>query len=228
MHVPNGFLDVPTSVATGVVAAAGVALALRGARRELDDRTTPMAGLTATFVFAAQMINFPVAGGTSGHLLGGALAAVLVGPWTATLCVTVVLLVQALVFADGGLTALGTNITLIALVGVWVGWGVFAMARAVLPSRGGSVPVAAAVGALVSVPAAAAVFAGLFLVGGTAPVDAGGLFAAMIGWHLVIGIGEAVITGLVVSAVMGVRPDLVRGAEHLPRGGADVEAVVVR
>ena len=135
---------------------------------------------------------------------------------------------QALVFADGGLTALGTNITLMALVGVWVGWGVFAMARAVLPSRGGSVPVAAAVGALVSVPAAAAVFAGLFLVGGTAPVDAGGLFAAMIGWHLVIGIGEAVITGLVVSAVMGVRPDLVRGAEHLPRGGADVEAVAVR
>ena len=87
---------------------------------------------------------------------------------------------------------------------------------------------AAAVGALVSVPAAAAVFAGLFLVGGTAPVDAGGLFAAMIGWHLVIGIGEAVITGLVVSAVMGVRPDLVRGTEHLPRGGADVEAVAVR
>lgn len=228
MHVPDAFLDAPTSVATGAVAVAGVALSLRRSRGDLDDRVAPLAGLVATFVFAAQMINFPVAGGTSGHLLGGALAAVLVGPWTATLCVTVVLLVQALVFADGGLTALGTNITLMALVGVWVGWGVFAMARAVLPSRGGSVPVAAAVGALVSVPAAAAVFAGLFLVGGTAPVDAGGLFAAMIGWHLVIGIGEAVITGLVVSAVMGVRPDLVRGAEHLPRGSADVEAVVAR
>ena len=146
-------------------------MSLRRSRGDLDDRVAPLAGLVATFVFAAQMINFPVAGGTSGHLLGGALAAVLVGPWTATLCVTVVLLVQALVFADGGLTALGTNITLMALVGVWVGWGVFAMARAVLPSRGGSVPVAAAVGALVSVPAAAAVFAGLFLVGGTAPVS---------------------------------------------------------
>lgn len=80
MHVPDGFLDAPTSVATGVVAVAGVALALRGARKELDDRTAPLAGLVATFIFAAQMINFPVAGGASGHLLGGVLAAVLVGP----------------------------------------------------------------------------------------------------------------------------------------------------
>ena len=98
-----------------------------------------LAGLVATFVFAAQMLNFPVAGGTSGHLLGGALAAVLVGPWTATLCITVVLLVQALVFADGGLTALGTNITLMALVGVWVGWGVFLLARRLLPTRPASI-----------------------------------------------------------------------------------------
>ncbi|HOV01636.1 MAG TPA: energy-coupling factor ABC transporter permease, partial [Dermatophilaceae bacterium] len=93
MHVPDGFLDLPTSLATAAVAASAVALSLRGARRELDDRAAPLAGLVATFVFAAQMINFPVAAGTSGHLIGGALAAVLVGPWTATLCLTVVLLV---------------------------------------------------------------------------------------------------------------------------------------
>ena len=111
------------------MAAAGVAVALRGARRELDDRTAPMAGLVATFVFAGQMMNFPVGAGTSGHLLGGALAAVLVGPWTAVLCISVVLLVQALLIADGGITALGTNITLMALVGVAVGWGVFALVR---------------------------------------------------------------------------------------------------
>ena len=116
MHVPDGFLNLGTSAATGVVATAAVALALRGARRELDDRTAPLAGLVATFVFAAQMVNFPIAAGTSGHLLGGALAAVLVGPYTATLCITVVLLVQALLFADGGLTALGTNVTLMAVV----------------------------------------------------------------------------------------------------------------
>ena len=104
MHVPDGFLDAPTSVATGVVAAAAVACSLRGARRELDDRTAPAAGLVATFVFAAQMINFPVGAGTSGHLMGGALAAVLVGPWTAVLCLSVVLVVQALLMADGGVT----------------------------------------------------------------------------------------------------------------------------
>ena len=112
MHVPDGFLDAPTSVATAVVAAGGVALALRRARTELDDRTAPLAGLVAVFVFAAQMLNFPVGAGTSGHLLGGTLAAVLVGPWTATLCLTVVLAVQSLLFADGGITALGTNVIL--------------------------------------------------------------------------------------------------------------------
>lgn len=220
MHVPDGFLDAPTSVATAAVAVGGVALALRRSRGDLDDRVAPLAGLVATFVFAAQMINFPVAGGTSGHLLGGALAAVLVGPWTATLCVTVVLLVQALVFADGGLTALGTNVTLMAIVGVWVGWVLFALARGVLPSRPASVPAAAAVGAFVSVPAVAAVFAGLFVVGGTAPVDAGALLTAMLSWHLLIGIGETVITFLVVSAVVSVRPDLVHGARGLSPASA--------
>src|SRR5215216_3959010 len=100
MHVPDGFLDAPTSLVTGAVAAAAVGVALRGARRELDDRTAPLAGLVATFVFATQMLNFPVGAGTSGHLLGGALAAILVGPHTATLVITVVLVVQALLFGD--------------------------------------------------------------------------------------------------------------------------------
>src|SRR5215218_3875388 len=118
MHVPDGFLDAPTSVATGAVAAAGIAVALRGARRELDDRTAPLAGLVATFIFATQMLNFPVASGTSGHLLGGALAAVLVGPFTAVLCMSVVFLVQCLLFADGGITALGTNVVLMGLTTV--------------------------------------------------------------------------------------------------------------
>ena len=215
MHVPDGFLDAPTSIATGVVAAAGVAIALRGARRELDDRTAPMAGLVATFVFAGQMMNFPVGAGTSGHLLGGALAAVLVGPATAVLCISVVLLVQALLMADGGITALGTNITLMALAGVLAGWAVFVALRAVLPKRLAVVAPAAAVAALVSVPVAATVFSMLFAVGGTAPVDAGTLLATMVGWHTVIGVGEAVITGLVVGSVVAVRPDLVHGAAPL-------------
>jgi cobalt/nickel transport system permease protein len=212
MHVPDGFLDAPTSVATGVVAIAGVGLALRGARRELDDRTAPMAGLVATFVFAGQMINFPVAGGTSGHLLGGALAAVLVGPYTGALCISVVLLVQALLMADGGITALGTNITLMALVGAGTGWLVFAAVRRVLPSR---LSMVAGLAALVTVPVAALAFTALFAVGGTAPIPMSTVLTTMLGWHTVIGIGEAVITMLVVGTVVATRPDLVHGARPL-------------
>ena len=106
MHVPDGFLDAQTSIGTAVLAAGVVAVSLRKARGELDDRTAPLAGLVAVFIFAGQMLNFPVGAGTSGHLLGGALAAVLVGPWVATLCLTVVLIVQALLFADGTLLEL--------------------------------------------------------------------------------------------------------------------------
>ena len=217
MHVPDGFLDVPTSIATGVVAAAGISLALRKARHELDDRTAPMAGLVAAFVFAGQMMNFPVAAGTSGHLLGGALAAVLVGPWTAVLCIGVVLLVQALFMADGGITALGTNVTLMALVAVAVGWLAFRGLQAVLPTRLSLVAPLAAVAGLLSVPAVAATFTALFAAGGTAPVDLGTVLAAMVSWHVVIGIGEAAITGLVVGSVVAVRPDLVYGARAATR-----------
>lgn len=212
MHVPDGFLDVVTSISTGVVAVVGVGLALRGARRELDERTAPLAGLVAAFVFATQMVNFPVGAGTSGHLLGGALAAALVGPWTGVLVITVVLFVQALLFADGGLTALGTNVTLMGLVGVGVGWLVLVLVRRLLPQRLASVPIAAALGALVSVPAAALVFTGLFAVGGVADIPVGTVATAMVGWHSLIGIGEAVITGLVVSSVVATRPDLVYAA----------------
>jgi cobalt/nickel transport system permease protein len=215
MHVPDGFLDGPTSLATAGVATIAVAAALRGARRELDDRTAPLAGLVAVFVFAAQMINFPVGAGTSGHLMGGVLAAVLVGPWTATLALTVVLMVQALAFADGGITALGTNVTLIAVVAVWVGYGVFRLIQRLAPRSRRFLPVAAAIGALVSVPAAALAFTGLWAVGGAAPIDLGLLATTMVGWHTVIGIGEAVITFLAVSAVVAARPDIVHAARHL-------------
>ncbi|WP_182874113.1 energy-coupling factor ABC transporter permease [Microbispora sp. H10670] len=212
MHVPDGFFDVPVSVGAGVFAAAGVAVCLRGARRELDDRTAPMAGLVAAFVFAAQMLNFPVAAGTSGHLLGGALAAILVGPYTAVLCVAVVLLVQGFFFADGGLTALGVNITLMAIVTSVVGWAVFRLVTRTGPRRRGTLVAASFLAALVSVPAAALVFTVLFWLGGTAPIDLGAVAAAMGGVHLLIGLGEGLITALTVSSVLAVRPDLVYGA----------------
>jgi len=215
VHVPDGFLNAPTSVVTGVVAATGVALALRGSRRELDDTTAPMAGLAATFIFAAQMVNFPVGAGTSGHLLGGALAAALVGPWTGVLCISVVLIVQSLLFADGGITALGTNIVLMGLVGVGTSWGVIVLLRALLPKHPSSVVPAAAAAALVSVPVAALAFTGLFAIGGDVSVPVGKVLAAMVGWHTLIGVGEAAITGLVVGSVVAVRPDLVYAARPL-------------
>ncbi len=222
MHVPDGFLDAPTSVVTGAVAVAGVGLALRKARAELDDRTAPMAGLVAAFIFAGQMMNFPVGAGTSGHLLGGALAAILVGPWTGALCVSVVLMVQALFMADGGITALGTNITLMALVGCFIGYLCFRAVLAILPRRPASVAPAAGIAGLVSVPLVAAVFTLLYLVGGTAPVDAGAVLTAMLGWHTLIGIGEGMVTGLVVGAVVAARPDLVHGARGLA-GASELE-----
>jgi cobalt/nickel transport system permease protein len=212
VHVPDGFLDLSTSVATGIASAAVVAVALRRARDEVAETTAaaPMAGLVAAFVFAVQMLNFPVGVGTSGHLMGGALAAVLVGPWTGLLAVTVVVVLQALLFADGGITALGTNVLLIAIVPVAVGYTVARAVMAVLPKRPASAVPAAAVGALLSVPATALVFVLLYAVGGAAPLDLGQLTAFMLTWHVAIGIGEAVITALTVGAVVATRPDLVR------------------
>jgi cobalt/nickel transport system permease protein len=215
VHVPDGFIDAPVSIGAGVVAAAAIGVALRGSRRELgDEKVAPLAGLVAAFVFAVQMLNFPVASGTSGHLLGGALAAVLVGPWTGLLCVAVVLLVQ-LFFADGGLTAYGVNVTCMAVTTALVGWLVFTLVLRLLPRRPRSVVPASFVAALVSVPVASLVFTGIYALGGTADIPIGRLAAAMIGVHVLIGIGEAVITALVVSSVLAVRPDLVYGARTL-------------
>lgn len=215
MHVPDGFINAPVSVAAGVVAAAAVAVSLRGARRELDERTAPLAGLVAAFIFAVQMLNFPVAAGTSGHLLGGALAAILVGPYTGVLCVSVVLLMQGILFADGGLTALGVNVTVMGVVTVVVAYAIFRGLLGILPPTRRSVTAAAFTGALLSVPAAAAFFTLVYAVGGTTDVPIGKVFTAMVGVHVLIGIGEAAITAATVGAVIAVRPDLVHGARGL-------------
>ncbi|MFM9444600.1 energy-coupling factor ABC transporter permease [Streptomyces acidiscabies] len=231
MHVPDGFIDAPTSAVTGAVAAGAVAVSLRGARRELDERTAPLAGLVAAFIFAVQMLNFPVAAGTSGHLLGGALAAILVGPYTGVLCVSVVLLMQGILFADGGLTALGVNITDMAVVTTVVAYAVFRGLVKVLPRGRRTVTAASFVAALLSVPAAAAAFTLLYAIGGTTDVSIGKVAGAMIGVHVLIGIGEAAITALTVGSVVAVRPDLVYGARGLQAplklrvGGELVDAV---
>jgi cobalt/nickel transport system permease protein len=214
VHIPDGFINAQTSLAAGAVAAGGVGISLRRAAQTLQERQAPLAGLVAAFIFAVQMLNFPVAAGTSGHLLGGVLAAVLVGPWAGCVCVAVVLVVQSL-FADGGLTALGLNITNMAIVGVFSGWAVFVLLRRALPATRTSVMVSSGIAAGISVVLAASAFVLEYAVGGTGNAPVGTVLAAMVGVHTLIGIGEGVITALTVGVVLGVRPDLVYGAQDL-------------
>jgi cobalt/nickel transport system permease protein len=215
VHIPDGFINAPTSLAAGAAAAGGVGVSLRRAAQTLQERQAPLAGLVAAYIFAVQMLNFPVAAGTSGHLLGGALAAILVGPWAGALCVAVVLGVQALLFADGGLSALGLNVVNMALVTAWGGYAVFLLLRRVLPKTRGSVTVSAGVAAGISVVLASVAFVVEYAVGGTGGAPVGTVLAAMAGVHTLIGIGEGIITALTVGVVLGVRPDLVHGAADL-------------
>ena len=227
MHIPDGFIDAPTSLGAGAVAAAGVGVCIRRCDATLDERQIPMVGLTASFVFAAQMLNFPVAAGTSGHLLGGVLAAALVGPWAGALAVTVVLVVQGLLFADGGLSALGLNVVNMALVGALAGYAVFLGLRSVLPRTHTGVVASAGVAAGLAPVLASIVFCVEYALGGNDAVGLGRVAGSMIGVHLLIGIGEGVITAMTVSAVLASRPDLVYGARDLApiAGPADVVAV---
>lgn len=210
----DGIVNAPTSVLFGVVAAAGLAFCARRARRELDERTVPLAGLVAAFVFAVQMVNFPILPGVSGHLLGGALAAILVGPYTGALCIGIVLVVQSLLFADGGVSALGTNITNIALISVAAGYAT-AIALAVALRRSGSrmttrtLGIVGFVAALVGTVCAAMGFVAEYAIGGALQSSLGSVAAYMFGTHVLIGIGEGVITALTVMAVARTRPDLV-------------------
>ncbi|HEY3143485.1 MAG TPA: energy-coupling factor ABC transporter permease [Acidimicrobiales bacterium] len=167
MHIPDGFINAETSLGAGLVAAGGLGVSLRLAAEALEERLAPLAGLVSAFVFAAQMLNFPVAAGTSGHLLGGVLAAVLVGPWAGAVCVTVVLAVQALMFADGGISALGLNVVNMALVGAFGGYAVFLLLRRLLPSTKSGVVVASGLAAGIAVVMASMAFTLEYAIGGT-------------------------------------------------------------
>ena len=217
MHIPDGFIDGQTSLAGGAVAVAGLGVCLKKASDTMEDKQIPLAGLTAAFVFAVQMLNFPVAGGTSGHLLGGVLAAVLVGPWVGTLCVSVVLTVQCLLFADGGVSALGLNIVNMAMVGAFGGYAAFLLIKKLLPRSKGSVTTAAGLAAGLAPPLAALVFTLEYAIGGNGAASVGTVAAAMLGVHVLIGIGEGIITATAVGSVLAARPDLVWGAKDLPR-----------
>ena len=208
MHIPDGFLDVKVWVPAWVVAAAGIGVCSRKTSRALGDRKIPVMGVTAAFIFAAQMLNFPVAGGTSGHLLGGAIAATLLGPCAGFIAITVVLIVQCLVFQDGGLTTLGANIVNMALIGTTCVYPIIRLSSSVMPKRGGVV-FGASLAAWVSVVAASFFCALELALSGRAPITI--VAPAMVGVHSVIGVGEAVVTGFFVGFLLRTRPDLVLG-----------------
>lgn len=210
MHLPDGFLDAKTALLSSGIAAAGVTIALRQVSSTLEPRRVPMLGLGAAFVFAAQMLNFPVAGGTSGHLVGGVLAAILLGPAAAIVVMTCVLMVQCLMFADGGLTALGANVLNMALVSVCGGYFVFRILQTLLRMEAQRSAVFAAAFAGWFGTVLGSVFcAGELAMANTVPWSVG--FPAMVNVHMFIGIGEGLATGLILLAVLRVRPELVAG-----------------
>lgn len=211
MHIPDGFLDAPTLVAAAGFAVVGVGFALREVRRNLPPRRVPLIGLTAAFVFAAQMLNFPVAAGTSGHLIGAALAAVLLGPAAAIVAMTAVLLLQSLMFADGGITALGANVLNLAVIAPLVAHGVYRGVRGVAGEGQQATLLAAGFAAWCSTMAAAFACAAQLATSGV--VEWGTVLAAMGGVHMVIGLGEAVITMLIVAVVVRARPELLASGE---------------
>ncbi len=219
MHIPDGFLNTATAAVTWVASAGGVGYGVRRLGRTLEERQVPLMGVTAAFIFAAQMMNFTVAGGTSGHLLGGALAAILLGPWAGMTVLTSVLLVQALVFQDGGLLALGANVFNMAILGVLVAWLAFRLLSRLLGDKDWARAVSAFVAAWLSVMIASLVAAAELALSGASPW--GLVIPAMGGVHALIGIGEGLITVGVLAFVRAARPDLLAfPAASSQKGGA--------
>lgn len=210
MHIPDGFLDAKTTGATAALAAVGAGLALRRVRQSLPPRQIPMLGLSAAFLFAAQMLNFPVLAGTSGHLIGGVLVAAMLGPSAAIVVVTTVLIVQCFLFQDGGVLALGANVFNMAIVGAGGGWLIYRAVQKLIPGPRGQIT-AVAFAAWASTVLASISCAGQLAWSGK--VEWRTAFTAMAGVHLLIGLGEGLISALVFAAIQRTRPDLVQSAQ---------------
>lgn len=206
MHIPDGFLSGRVSLVTWVISLAGVSFCLKKTAKTLKDRMIPLMGVMSAFIFAAQMLNFPVIAGTSGHLLGGVLAGVLLGPYAGAIVLTCILTVQCFIFQDGGITALGANILNMSLIGALGGYFLYRIISKIFGSNRGIV-MGAMIAGWFSVVAAAVFCAFELASSGISALRM--IMPAMAGLHMLIGIGEAVITGLVIEFVLKVRPDLI-------------------
>ena len=208
MHIPDGFINAPVAITTGVVAVGAIAVAVKVTGKKMGDKQVPMMGVLAAFIFAAQMLNFPVAGGTSGHFLGACLAAILLGPWSAALILSSVLVVQCLVFQDGGLLALGANIFNMGIIASFAGYYGYRLLTLLLGDNRKGRLVGSAFGAWSSVFLASIACALELAFSGASPI--GVVLPAMAGVHALIGIGEGLITAAVLSLVLATRADLMQ------------------
>jgi len=208
MHIPDGLLNIPTQVGTSAVTVGALYYSLRRTGQSLQDRQIPLLGVTAAFVFAAQLINFPVFGGTSGHLIGGTLSAVILGPWAAVITMSTVIVIQALLFQDGGITALGANLLNMAVITPLIGYYLH-RAGAAVSGRKWWRTAALFVASMVSVMASAAAASVELALSGTIPLKV--VLLPMLGWHVLIGAGEGIITTIILGYLLQVRSDLVQG-----------------
>lgn len=208
MHIPDGFLNVATVASTYAVSAGGIGYAVKEANKKLGEKHVPLMGVLAAFIFTAQMLNFPIAGGTSGHLIGAALAAILLGPWASVLIMSCVLIAQSLIFQDGGLLALGANIFNMGIVASFSGYYLYRLTTLSLGDNRRGKLIGSFIGAWGSVFLASIATAIELAVSGVSPM--GVVLPAMAGFHALIGIGEGLITGAVLSLVLATRADLLQ------------------
>lgn len=214
LHIPDGFLNVTVSVICWIITIVVIGMAVSRTNKSLGEKQVPLMGIMAAFIFAAQMINFPVAGGTSGHLLGGALAAIVLGPWAGVLVMTAVIAVQGLLFQDGGLLVMGANILNMGLLTAAIGYGLY---RSVMNKSTGTKLAVAGVAAWLSVMAGALATALQLWLSGTSNLQT--VVIAMLGVHALIGIGEALITVAALSFIFRTRPDLLGEGSASAEGG---------
>jgi cobalt/nickel transport system permease protein len=216
MHIPDGFLTPGIAILGWVIALVMIVLALRQTRRQLDDRMVPTMGVLAAFIFAAQAINFPVAAGTSGHLIGAALAAIVMGPWAGTLIMTAVLVVQGLIFQDGGLLVMGWNIVNMGVIAAFSGYLGYTLARRFAGESRVAILAASFAAAWISVVIASLATAIELSASGTSPLALA--TAAMASVHALIGVGEGIITAAAVSLLLATRPDMLNAGSTAPGG----------
>jgi cobalt/nickel transport system permease protein len=214
MHIPDGFLSLVIALIFWAITAAMVAVAISKTNKALGEKQVPLMGIMAAFIFAAQMLNFPVAGGTSGHFLGGALAAIVLGPWAAILVMTSVIAVQGLLFQDGGLLVMGANIFNMGLLTAIIGFGLY---RSVIHQSKGVKLAVAGIAAWLSTIAAALVVSLQLWLSGTSQLQI--VLPSMLGVHVLIGLGEAVVTVAALGFIMQARPDLLDEKAIAEKGG---------